>query len=108
MPEFKITKESGVKKFEIQMAIDFDEEGEIENQEYSNGDEWSDNPSDLRICTSYCDEEEQEEWNVFFNDFMYLLESNELIDEVKKLKNIGDSYFFNEEDMEVEFVVVDL
>ena len=80
------------------MAFDFDENGEIENQEYSNGGEWSDNPLDIGICSA-CDEEEQEEWNNFFNDFMYLLESSDLLNEIRNLKDIGNSYFFNEENI---------
>ncbi|WP_409200715.1 hypothetical protein [Methanobrevibacter sp. DSM 116169] len=102
MPEFKLTKESGVNKFEILMAVDFDEDGNIENQEYYDGEEWSDNPADLRICSTLCDTDDQEEWNNFFNDFMYLLESDDLFNELKKLKTPEDSYFLIDEGIEVK------
>lgn len=100
MIEFKLSKDVGVKKFEIQIALDFDDEGNIKTQEYSNGLDWSDNPLDLRNCSSYCDELDQEEWDVFFNDFMFLLESDELLKQLSKLKKEGDSYFFDEENIE--------
>ena len=70
MPEFKLSKEAGTKKFELSMAIDYDEDGNIEAQEFYDGVDWSDNPADIRLNTSYCDEDEQDEWNLFFNDFI--------------------------------------
>jgi len=108
MPDFKISRESGVKKFEIVIAIDFDKNGEIFIQEYSNGNQWSDNLSDIRICNYYCDDETQEEWDNFLNDFLYLLESNELLPKIAKLKNKEDSYFFNEENIELKKIEEEL
>ena len=86
MPEFKLSKEAGTKKFELSIAIDYDEDGNIEAQEFYDGVDWSDNPADIRLNTSYCDEDEQDEWNLFFNDFMHLLESNELTEKAETLK----------------------
>ena len=63
--------------------------------------EWSDNPADIRLNTSYCDEDEQDEWNLFFNDFMHLLESNELTEKAEILKEVDDSYYFVEECIEI-------
>ena len=34
MPEFKLSKEAGTKKFELSIAIDYDEDGNIEAQEF--------------------------------------------------------------------------
>ena len=99
MPEFKLTKEAGSFNFEILIGMDFDDEGNVENQEYWNGADWSENPSDMREMNISCDEEEQEEWNNFFNDFMHLLEDDELVEELSKLKEIDDSCFFDEEDI---------
>lgn len=99
MPEFKLSKEAGLKKFELEMAIDYDEDGNVEAQEFWNGVDWSENPADLRINNVFCDEDEQEEWNIFFNDFMHLLESEKLVEKLSKLKEIDDSYYFNEEDI---------
>ena len=94
MPEFKLSKEAGTKKFELSMAIDYDEDGNIEAQEFYDGVDWSDNPADIRLNTSYCDEDEQDEWNLFFNDFMHLLESHELTEKaivVMRLKNMDEA-----------------
>lgn len=99
MPEFKLSKEIGTRKFELEMAIDYDEDGNIEAQEFWNGVEWSDNPAELRINNSYCDEDEQEDWNVFFNDFMHILESGELFEKLADLKEVDDSCYFMEEDI---------
>ena len=63
-----------------------------EAQEFYDGVDWSDNPADIRLNTSYCDEDEQDEWNLFFNDFMHLLESNELTEKAETLKEVDDSY----------------
>ena len=49
MPEFKLSKEAGTKKFELSIAIDYDEDGNIEAQEFYDGVEWSDNPADIRL-----------------------------------------------------------
>lgn len=102
MPEFKLTNEASETECEIIMAIDYDENGEVENQEFYTGSDWSDNPADLRENTTYiCEEEEQEDLNNFFNGFMHLLESGELIEELKNLKEIDDSYIFSDEDIKV-------
>ena len=101
MPEFKLSKEAGTKKFELSIAIDYDEDGNIEAQEFYDGVDWSDNPADIRLNTSYCDEDEQDEWNLFFNDFMHLLESNELSEKAETLKEVDDSYYFVEECIEI-------
>ena len=37
MPEFKLSKEAGTKKFELSIAIDYDEDGNIEAQEFYDG-----------------------------------------------------------------------
>ena len=99
MPEFKLTKEYGSQNFEILMAIDYDYDGEIENMEFWTGSDWSENPAEMREINLVCDEEEQAEWNNFFNDFMHLLESDELIEKLVTLKNESDSCFFDEEDI---------
>ena len=101
MPEFKLSKEAGTKKFELSIAIDYDEDGNIEAQEFYNGVDWSDNPADIRLSTSYCDEDEEDEWKLFCNDFMHLLESEELIEKIKNLKEVDDSYYFVEEGIEI-------
>ncbi len=101
MPEFKISKEAGTKKFELLMAIDYGEDGNMEAQEFYDGVGWSDNPADIRLSNSYCDEDEQDEWNLFFNDFMHLLESNELANKAENLKEVDDSYYFAEECIEI-------
>ena len=101
MPEFKLSKEAGIRKFELSIAIDYDEDGNVEAQEFYNGTNWSDNPADIRLSANYCDEDEQDEWNLFFNDFMHLLESNELIEKTKNLKKVDDSYYFVEEGIEI-------
>ena len=79
----------------------YDEDGNIEAQEFYDGVDWSDNPADIRLNTSYCDEDEQDEWNLFFNDFMHLLESNELTEKAETLKEVDDSYYFVEECIEI-------
>ena len=40
MPEFKISKEAGTKKFELLMAIDYGEDGNMEAQEFYDGVGW--------------------------------------------------------------------
>ena len=85
----------------LSIAIDYDEDGNIEAQEFYDGVDWSDNPADIRLNTSYCDEDEQDEWNLFFNDFMHLLESNELTEKAETLKEVDDSYYFVEECIEI-------
>jgi hypothetical protein len=107
MPEFKLSKKYGNKNFIVQMAIDFDDEGNIINQEYWNGINWSDIPSDLRIYNSFCNSDDQDEWNIFYNDLMYLLESNEILNHLKSLKKEGDSYFFSDEDIEIKLIEED-
>lgn len=102
MPEFKLTNLSDSADCEIIMAIDYDDEGNVENQEFYTGSDWSDNPAELRENTTFiCDEDEQEEWNYFFNGFMYLLETGELIEELVNLKEINDSYEFTDEDIKI-------
>ncbi|WP_299525300.1 hypothetical protein [uncultured Methanobrevibacter sp.] len=101
MSEFKLSKESGTKKFEILMAIDYDENGNVEAQEFYNGVGWSNSPAEIRLSASYCDEDEQNEWNLFFNDFMHLLESDDLVNKAKTLKEVNDSYYFAEESIEI-------
>ena len=49
MPEFKLTKELGTKKFELLMAVDYDEDGNIESQEFYDGVDWIDNPADIKF-----------------------------------------------------------
>lgn len=105
MPEFRLSKEKGAKKLEIIMAVDYDSEGNIENQEFYDGIEWCDNPTDLRYAKSYCDEEAQEDWNIFFNSFMHLLESDELMEKIIDLKELDDNYYFSEE--EIDIVVIE-
>ncbi|OWT33278.1 hypothetical protein BGI41_03170 [Methanobrevibacter sp. 87.7] len=108
MPEFKLTNLSSSADCEILMAIDYDDDGEVENQEFYTGSDWTDNPAELRENTTFiCDEEEQEEWNYFFNGFMHLLETGELIEELKNLKEINDSYEFDDEDIKVELTEED-
>lgn len=107
MPEFKLSKETGTKKFELLMAIDYDDEGNVESQEFYNGVNWSDNPAEIRLNTNYCDEDEQDEWNLFFNDFMHLLESDDLVIKVKTLKEVDDSYYFSEESIEIILIEED-
>lgn len=107
MPEFKLSKETGTKKFELLMAIDYDDEGNVEYQEFYNGVNWSDNPAEIRLNTNYCDEDEQDEWNLFFNDFMHLLESDDLVIKVKTLKEVDDSYYFSEESIEIILIEED-
>lgn len=107
MPEFKLSKETGTKKFELLMAIDYDDEGNVESQEFYNGVNWSDNPAEIRLNTNYCDEDEQDGWNLFFNDFMHLLESDDLVIKVKTLKEVDDSYYFSEESIEIILIEED-
>ncbi len=132
MPEFKIAKESGT-KFDILMSVDYDEDGNIETQEFYDGEDWFENPSEIRFANSYCDNEESydeeidlsddieeedeedyfneeilEEWNIFINDLMHLFETNQLNEKIEKLKEIDDSYFFSEEEIEVTLVEEDL
>ncbi|MDL2246467.1 hypothetical protein LJB96_02500 [Methanobrevibacter sp. OttesenSCG-928-K11] len=107
MPEFKLSKRYANKELVVQMAIDFDDEGNIINQEYWNGINWSEIPSDLRIYNSFCNSDDQDEWNIFYNDLMYLLESNEILNHLKPLKAKGDSYFFTDEDIEIELIEED-
>lgn len=89
------------------MAIDYDDEGNVESQEFYNGVNWSDNPAEIRLNTNYCDEDEQDEWNLFFNDFMHLLESDDLVIKVKTLKEVDDSYYFSEESIEIILIEED-
>ncbi|WP_461461805.1 hypothetical protein [Methanobrevibacter sp.] len=102
MPEFKLTNIDSSTDCEIIMAVDFDDDNQVENQEFYTGSDWSDNPADLRETTTFiCDEDEQEDWNNFFNGFMYLLENGELIEELKNLKERDDSYTFDDEGIKV-------
>ncbi|MCC9262034.1 hypothetical protein MBBWO_08140 [Methanobrevibacter woesei] len=108
MPEFKLTKELGTKKFELLMAVDYDEDGNIESQEFYDGVDWIDNPADIKFNSEYCDSDDQDDWIVFINDFMHLFETGELFNVLKTLKEVDDSYYFNEESIDVVVIEEDL
>lgn len=107
LPEFKLSKNVGIKNFKLEIAIDYDDEGNVEIIEFLNDFGWSENPSDLRLNNIFCDENDQDEWNNFFNDFMFLLESGKLPQRLSKLKNIDDSCYFNEEDINAVLIEED-
>ncbi|WP_303294691.1 hypothetical protein [Methanobrevibacter woesei] len=108
MPDFKLTKELGAKKFELLMAVDYDEDGNIESQEFYDGVDWIDNPADIKFNSEYCDSDDQEDWIVFINDFMHLLETEELLNVLKTLKEVDDSHYFNEESIDIVVIEEDL
>lgn len=108
MPEFRLSKEVGTKKFELLMAIDYDEDGNVESQEFYDGENWIDNPSDIKFNSNSCDADEQDDLIVFINDFMHLYETEELINVLKTLKEVDDSYYFNEESIDVTVIEEDL
>lgn len=101
MSEFKLFNSEG-KKFEILIYIELNDKKEIISEEYSNGIVSKENPSDLINFSYFCDDEDFEGWNNFFTDFMYLYESREIYKKIKILKNQGDSYFFDDENITVE------
>ena len=97
MGEFSLSKE--FTNFEILISIDFNENKDIIFEEYSNGKVSLENPSNLRNYSYCCNDSDFEEWNNFFTDFMYLYESDELINHIKNLENKDNSYFFTDENI---------
>ncbi len=81
MSEFKLLNIDSFTEYEIIMAVDFNEDNQVENQEFYTGSYWSENPADLRENLAFiCDVEKQESWNNFFNNFMYrVLDLGEVI-----------------------------
>ena len=102
MSEFKLLNIDSFTEYEIIMAVDFNEDNQVENQEFYTGSYWSENPADLRENLAFiCDVEKQESWNNFVNNFMYLLENGELIEELRNLKQKDDYYIFDDEEIKI-------
>ena len=84
------------------MAVDFNEDNQVETLEFYTGSYWSENPADLIENLAFiCDEEKQESWNNFFNSFMYLLENGKLLEELRNLKQKDDYYIFDDEEIKI-------
>ena len=86
----------------------YDEDGNIESQEFYDGVDWIDNPADIKFNSEYCDSDDQDDWIVFINDFMHLFETGELFNVIKTLKEVDDSHYFNEESIDVVVIEEDL
>lgn len=87
------------------MALDYDDEGNIEAQEFSDGKYWCEIPSDLIFANNFCNESTQEEWNIFSEEIVNLLENKDFLEKIKKLRHINDSFY--EEDINIVLVEKD-
>lgn len=97
MSVFKLLKEVGLIKFEVLIA--FDDDFNIE--EISCNQFWCQDPADLIFAKNSCDIHKQEEWDLFCQDILDLTENKDFFKKIKKLKQVNDSYYFFEENIEV-------
>lgn len=105
MPEFMLLKEIGLTKFKILMSLDYGSDGNIEAHEFYDGKFWCEMPSDLIFANTFCDESTQEEWNIFTEEIVHMIENKEFLEKIKKLRNINDSFY--EEDINIVLVEKD-
>lgn len=100
-----LLKEIGLIKFKILMALDYDAYGNIEAHEFYDGKYRCELASDLVYANTFCDEETQEEWNLFAEEIANLIESKEFLEKIKKLRHINDSFY--EENINIVLVEKD-
>lgn len=107
MPEFKLLKEIGLIKFDVSMALDFNNEGNIEAQEFYTDGYRCENVADLVYGNNFCDESHREEWIFFSDDIVTLFENKDFFKKIKKLESVNDSCFFTDESIEVILIEED-
>lgn len=107
MPEFKLLKEMGLIKFDVSMALDFDDEGNIEAHEFYTDDYRCENACDLVYGNNFCDESHREEWVLFSDEIVNLFENKDFFKKIKKLKSVNDSCFFTDEGIDVILIEED-